>query len=109
MGFLLCLQGPGPQVYPRRLAPYPSPAMHMSQKRQQQGYPNPGPGPQMQPGFSPAGGPQVQSILVSVTYTYTIFTISFMQSFIYTINLQKFYSNGEIQKKIKNSNKSSTT
>ena len=66
------LQGPGPQVYPRRLAPYPSPAMHMTQKRQQQGYPNPGPGPQMQPGFSPAGGPQVQSLLVSVTYSILI-------------------------------------
>ncbi|CAG2061582.1 unnamed protein product [Timema podura] len=52
-------QGPGPQVYPRRLAPYPNPAMHMSQKRQQQGYPTPGPpGPTMQPGFAPAGAPQ---------------------------------------------------
>ncbi|GFG29558.1 hypothetical protein Cfor_12375 [Coptotermes formosanus] len=52
------MQGPGPQVYPRRLAPYPSPAMHMSQKRHPQGYPSSGPGPTMQPGFSPATGPQ---------------------------------------------------
>lgn len=37
--------------YPRRLAPYPSPAMHMNQKRQT-GYMNPGPGT-MQPGFNP--------------------------------------------------------
>lgn len=40
--------------YPRRLTPYPTPAMHMSQKRGQQGYPN-GPGPNMQPGFNPNG------------------------------------------------------
>lgn len=49
------MQGPGNQIYPRRLAPYPSPAIHMSQKRGQQGYPNngPGPGPTMQPSFNP--------------------------------------------------------
>lgn len=43
---------------PRRLAPYPSPAMHMSQKRaQQQNYTNTGPGPvgppTMQTNFNP--------------------------------------------------------
>lgn len=56
------VQGPGGQVYPRRLAPYPSPAMHMSQKRQQQvsAYPSPGPNPSMQPGFPPSG-PQVRA------------------------------------------------
>lgn len=41
----------GPGNYPRRLAPYPSAAMHMNQKRQQ-GYLNTGPGT-MQPGFNP--------------------------------------------------------
>lgn len=54
--FCLCWQGG--QVYPRRMAPYPSPAMHMTQKRQS-GYPTPGPSPTMQPGFSPQPSPQV--------------------------------------------------
>lgn len=40
------MQGPNNQMYPRRLAPYPSPALHMSQKR---GNYNSGP----QPGFNP--------------------------------------------------------
>lgn len=57
------MMGPGSmkmgQVYPRRLAPYPSPAMHMTQKRTQQAYPTGG--PTMQPGFGPnpaANAPQ---------------------------------------------------
>lgn len=60
---LYLFQGPGGQVYPRRLAPYPSPAMHMTQKRQQQvsAYPSPGPNPSMQPGFPPSG-PQVRAL-----------------------------------------------
>lgn len=42
------MQGPNNQMYPRRLAPYPSPALHMSQKRGQ-AYGTSGP----QPGFNP--------------------------------------------------------
>lgn len=66
MGGKMGMQGPGgqsPGVYPRRLAPYPSPAMHMSQKRAVGGgggYPGTSPS-QMQPGGfnpnSPAYGP----------------------------------------------------
>lgn len=59
-------------MYPRRLAPYPSPAMHMSQKRHPQGYPNPGPGPTVQPGFSPAGGPQVQCLYLAESCQYLV-------------------------------------
>lgn len=50
------MQGPGSQVYPRRISPYPSPAMHMNQKRGGGVYPGPVPGPgpvPMQSGFSP--------------------------------------------------------
>lgn len=39
------------QGYPRRLAPYPNPAMHMAQKRQQGPYAGPNPAA-MQPAFS---------------------------------------------------------
>lgn len=56
------MQGPGNQVYPRRISPYPSPAMHMNQKRGGGVYPGPGPGPgpvPMQSGFSPNNSNQV--------------------------------------------------
>lgn len=52
-------------MYPRRMAPYPNPSVHMNQKRQQQpqvqipqqmnAYSN----PNMQPGYSSGGPPQV--------------------------------------------------
>lgn len=60
-------QNAGPnQMYPRRMAPYPSPTVHMSQKRQQQpqvqlgpqpmnSYPN----PNMQPNYNSSGPTQV--------------------------------------------------
>lgn len=53
---LLAFQAQSHQSYPRRLAPYPNPAMHIVQKRQQQnpyvGVPNPG---SMQPGGGGGG------------------------------------------------------
>lgn len=63
------LQNAGPnQMYPRRMAPYPNPAVHMNQKRQQQpqvqipqqmnSYPN----PNMQSNYNSAGPPQVNSL-----------------------------------------------
>lgn len=57
MGPTMGMQGPvNNSMYPRRMTPYPSPAMHMSQKRGQQGYQNsPGPCPTMTPAFSPNG------------------------------------------------------
>lgn len=45
------LQAQPHQGYPRRLAPYPNPAMHMAQKRQQNPYSNPNPAT-MQPAFN---------------------------------------------------------
>lgn len=71
-------------MYPRRLAPYPSPAMHMSQKRQQQvsAYPSPGPNPSMQPGFPPSA-PQVIAIFIS----YCQSVIQLFESKWYTILL----------------------
>lgn len=57
MGPKMGIQGPvNNTMYPRRMTPYPSPAMHMSQKRGQQTYQNsPGPCPTMTPAFSPNG------------------------------------------------------
>lgn len=57
MGPKMGMQGPtNNSMYPRRMAPYPSPAMHMSQKRGQQAYPNStGPCPTMNPSFNPNG------------------------------------------------------
>lgn len=58
MGPKMGMQGPmNNAMYPRRMTPYPAPAMHMTQKRgQQQGYQNsPGPCPTMTPAFSPNG------------------------------------------------------
>ncbi|KAK6629696.1 hypothetical protein RUM43_003514 [Polyplax serrata] len=49
------MQGSGNQMYPRRISPYPNPAMHMNQKRggvYSGPGPGPGPGP-MQSGFGP--------------------------------------------------------
>lgn len=57
MGPKMGMQSPGPtntSMYPRRMAPYPSPAIHMSQKRSQQTYPNSG-CPTMTPTYNPNG------------------------------------------------------
>lgn len=58
MGPKMGMQSPGPtntSMYPRRMAPYPSPSMHMTQKRGQQTYSNSGPCPTMNPNFNPNG------------------------------------------------------
>lgn len=61
MGPKMSMQQTGPvgatnSMYPRRMAPYPSPAIHMSQKRTVgQSYPTPGPSPNMNPQFNPNG------------------------------------------------------
>lgn len=46
-------------MYPRRMAPYPSPAMHMSQKRVPQSYPTPGPSPNINPNMNPNLNPSI--------------------------------------------------
>lgn len=46
-------------MYPRRMTPYPSPAMHMSQKRGPQSYPTPGPSPNMNPNMNPNLNPNI--------------------------------------------------
>lgn len=52
-------------MYPRRMTPYPSPAVHMNQKRQQQSqvqippHMNSYSNPSMQPGYNSGGPPQV--------------------------------------------------
>lgn len=55
MGPKMGMHGPtNNSMYPRRITPYPSPAMHMSQKRAQQAYPNSaGPCPTMNNSFNP--------------------------------------------------------
>lgn len=57
MGPKMGIQGPTTNsMYPRRMTPYPSPAMHITQKRGQQPYQNsPGPCPTMNPTFNPNG------------------------------------------------------
>lgn len=62
MGPKMGMQGPGPTnnpMYPRRMTPYPSPAMHMSQKRGQQSYPTGGPCPTMNPNMNPGMNPNM--------------------------------------------------
>lgn len=56
MGPKMGMQGPTANtMYPRRMTPYPSPAMHMGQKRSQQNYSNTGPCPTMNPNFNHNG------------------------------------------------------
>lgn len=56
MGPKMGMQTPSPNsMYPRRMAPYPSPAMHMSQKRSQPTYSTTGPCPTMNPNFNHNG------------------------------------------------------
>lgn len=80
-------QGSGNQMYPRRISPYPNPAMHMNQKRSGvYSGPGPGPGPgPMQSGFGPNNPNQVCSVLRIHTNLFAVFCLTASISIFFSV------------------------
>lgn len=80
-------------MYPRRMAPYPNPTVHMNQKRQQQpqvqipqqmnSYTN----PNMQPNYNSNGPPQVRAAVLHFMMFNNIYTYNYVLVYTYIFGI----------------------